>query len=234
MRRRRAKKRGQQELFPKNPKGAGRPKMKFGASEPHRERPKLAMTDPVHVTIRAVREVGTLRRRNVYRAVRRALVTTFARDSFRVVHLSIQRDHIHLLVEADDRLALARGMQGFQISAAKHINRSMTRRRRGTVFPDRYHATIIDSRKQARHALAYVLNNWRKHRDPLARAYRIDPYSTAASFDGWRDLADAARYFPSTYDPLPAFAPRTWYLRDGWRRYGRIATRERPGARAPA
>ena len=33
----------------------------------------------------------------------------------------------------------------------------------GKVFPDRYHAQIIRTPRQARHALAYVLNNWRKH-----------------------------------------------------------------------
>jgi hypothetical protein len=47
---------------------------------------------------------------------------------------------VHLLVEADNKLALSRGMQSFQISAAKHINREfslkmrLTDRRRGNVF----------------------------------------------------------------------------------------------------
>jgi len=41
-------------------------------------------------------------------------------------------------------------MQGFQISAAKHLNAAISKgkpgpRRRGTVFPDRYHAEIITS-----------------------------------------------------------------------------------------
>jgi hypothetical protein len=71
---------------------------------------------------------------------------------------------VHLLVEADDKDALASGMQGFQISAAKHLNAALSRgkpgqRRRGSVFPDRYHAEIITSPRQARHAIAYVLLN---------------------------------------------------------------------------
>src|SRR6266508_1457189 len=45
---------------------------------------------------------------------------------------------IELVVEANDRIALARGMQGFQVAAAKHLNR--LRGRKGTVFADRYRA----------------------------------------------------------------------------------------------
>jgi hypothetical protein len=38
---------------------------------------------------------------------------------------------VHLLVEAKDKAALARGMQGFQISAAKQLNRAISKRRPG-------------------------------------------------------------------------------------------------------
>src|SRR5579862_3192678 len=222
----------QQELFRHGGKrkGAGRPASGPRSSEKHKRRPALRASEPVHVVLRATEDVGMLRRRQVYQAIRKALVTTFARDNFRVVHLSIQRDHVHLLGAASDRIALARGMQAFQISAAKHINATMTRngkRRRGTVFPDRYHSKIINSRRGARHALAYVLNNWRKHREPLVREYAVDPFSTAIHFDGWRDLH--ATGFPASYEPLPVWRPKTWLLRDGWRPYGLVATTERPG-----
>jgi REP element-mobilizing transposase RayT len=75
------------------------------------------------------------------------------------VHISIQKTHIHMLVEADNKLAMSRGMQSFMISAAKHINRAfsdkmkLSNRRRGPVFADRYHQEIIETPGQARHAL---------------------------------------------------------------------------------
>jgi REP element-mobilizing transposase RayT len=59
----------------------------------------------VHVVLRAADDIGTLRRPQVYHAIRKALLATFTRDDFRVVHLSIQRDHVHLLGEASDRMA---------------------------------------------------------------------------------------------------------------------------------
>ncbi len=213
----------------------GRPPKGPRSSERHETRPRLRPDQPVHVTIRTVPALHSLRRRHAYRAIREALITSFARESFRVVHVSIQRTHVHLLVEATDRIALARGMQGFQISAARHLNAAA--RRRGTVFPDRYHSEIIRTPRQARHALAYVLNNWRRHREHLhaRRTWRVDPFSSGATFTGWRELAHSATLWPlpPTYDPLPVWPPKTWLLTTGWRRYRLLATSETPGAFRP-
>lgn len=83
----------------------------------------------------------------------------------------------------------------YSTSAAKRILRGEgALRRRGTVFPDRFHQEIITTPKQARHALAYVLNNWRKHgedRWEFATGWNVDPYSTGAHFDGWKEREDA-------------------------------------------
>jgi REP element-mobilizing transposase RayT len=140
---------------------AGRKPKGHRAGSPHKARPELKARHPVHVVLRVIGAVGNLRRRFTYRAVREATLTTARREDFRIVHVSIQRTHVHLLVEADGKRALASGMQGFQISAAKHLNTAISKgkpgpRRRGTVFPDRYHAEIITSPTQARHALSYA------------------------------------------------------------------------------
>ncbi len=85
-------------------------------------------------------------------AVRRALRTSLARGDFRIVELAVCARAIELVVEADDRLALARGMQGFEVAAAKHFNRATARR--GTVFADRYRARALATRLAVRAALA--------------------------------------------------------------------------------
>ena len=106
--------------------------------------------------MRVVREVGSLRRREMYKALREATITAAMRERLRIVHVSLQRDHVHMIVEAENKAALAKGMQGFMISAAKHINRGLgdgARRRRGKVFNDRYHVEVITSPTQARHAI---------------------------------------------------------------------------------
>jgi REP element-mobilizing transposase RayT len=223
-------------------RGAGRPPKGKRPGAPHKARPFLHERYPVHVTLRAVSAVGKLRRRCVYKAIREATLTTARREDFRIVHLSIQHDHIHLLVEAKHKEALARGMQGFQISAAKYINAAISKDRpgpprRGTVFPDRYHAVIITSPTQARHALSYVLNNWRKHQEdrksPMSN-WTVDWFSSAIMFPGWAEYGDAAFFWrwPDTYDPLITYQPQTWLLRVGWRRGGPpISCHETPSAR---
>ncbi|MBX3155039.1 MAG: transposase [Deltaproteobacteria bacterium] len=189
-----------------------------------------------------------LRKRHMYRALREATLTVARRElnfaehgAFRIVHVSIQRTHVHLLVEADHKMALSRGMQSFQISAAKHINREysakarLPRRRRGAVFPDRFHQEIITSPRQTRHALAYVLNNWRKHREDRSAdpRWNVDPFSTGVLFDGWKPHAEDALMWRwrDTYDPLVVYRPRSWLLREGWRRHGLLAFGEVPGPR---
>ena len=236
----------QQELFPPRGgkrRGAGRPPKGKRAGAPHKQRPFLHARYPVHVTLRVVAAVGKLRRRGVYQAIREATLTTARREDFRIVQLSIQHDHIHLLVEADDKRALAVGMQGFQISAAKHLNAAISKgkpgpRRRGTVFPDRYHAEIITSPTQARHALSYVANNWRKHREDQygpASSWKLDWFSSSITFPGWAEYGDEPFLWrgPPTYDPLMVFQPRTWLLREGWRKSGSgsISCREVPSAK---
>ncbi|HEX7843170.1 MAG TPA: transposase, partial [Kofleriaceae bacterium] len=112
-------------------RGAGRPPKGKRAGSPHKARPFLHARYPVHVVLRVVGAVGSLRRRCVYQAVREATLTTARRENFRIVHLSIQRTHLHLLVETNPKDALASGMQGFQISAAKHLNAAISKGKPG-------------------------------------------------------------------------------------------------------
>ena len=220
-------------------KGAGRPPRGPRSSEPHKTRPFHAKPHPVHVVIRVERDLGTLRRRDAWQAIRWATIITAKRGNFHIVHASVQRTHVHLMIEADDRMALARGMQGFQISAAKRINRAVSARRsaprKGRVFCDRYHARALKSPLSVRHAVAYVLNNWRHHREPLEQrhhGWRIDPYSSGYFFDGWRERhgIPIIKLPPNSYDPLFTWRPRTWLLSTGWRRHGAIGMREVPGS----
>jgi REP-associated tyrosine transposase len=221
-------------------RGAGRPPKGPRPGERHERRPVHDARHPVHVVLRAVTAVGNLRRRRVYQAIREATRVAARRADFRIVHLSIQRTHVHLLVEAKTKAALASGMQGFQISAAKHLNAAISKgrpgpRRRGAVFPDRYHAVVIDSPRQARHALSYVINNWRKHaedRGEVTRRWDVDWYSSGAMFPDWKEQGTNgfARCRPPELAPMVVGAPRTWLLREGWKRHGAISCREVPSA----
>ena len=209
--------------------GAGRKKSPLRRHDPpHRVRPELSHRHPVHVVLRAAEGVRRLRQAVTYRAIRRVLGRYLGHSDFRVVHISIQHNHLHLLVEAADRRVLTRRMQSFAINAARALNR--TDGRRGKVFAYRYHATQVRTPRQARCALAYVLNNWRHHREDrvMGRAFEatIDPYSSGLSFTGW-----SGRRFlvPEGYLPLPVSPPATDLLRSQWTRFGHIDAFECPG-----
>jgi REP element-mobilizing transposase RayT len=178
--------------------------------------------------MRVLPVAGHLRHPFVYGGVRNALITIGKHEDCRVVHLSIQHDHIHLLVEADDREALSRGMRAFQISLAKRINRllatSTRPKRRGQIFADRYESFVLETPRAVRAALVYVLNAWRRFL-PISSPKALDEYSTALLFDGWKDPItdrDTSQLFP-----LVVWPARTSLLTTAWRTAGgKIARNE--------
>jgi hypothetical protein len=216
---------------------AGRKPKGERPSERHERRADIDARHPQHVTLRVIRGVGWLRTSKAYRAIRHALAVSLDAEheagAFRIVHFSLQGDHLHLICEAEHKLALARGVQGFQISAAKHLNRELGRST-GQVFPDRYFSESITTVARARHTLAYVLNNWRKHRQVRATpglfGGRIDPFSSAIWFAGVRERSQPIA-IPSDYDPPRIAAPQTWLLREGYKRARPISVLEVPGPR---
>ncbi|MDB4953449.1 MAG: hypothetical protein JWO36_1018 [Myxococcales bacterium] len=209
--------------------GAGRKRSGKRHDAPHRVRPHLAITNPVHVVLRVKKDLPRLRRLDTYTAIRRVLTRCLGKDDFRVVHLSIQGTHIHFLIEATGESALTHGMQSLAIRAARELNKELGRT--GKVFEFRYHATQIQTSRHARHALAYVLNNWRRHREDVVsvRTMRaaIDPYSSGVAFRGW--VGSPVYAIPKGYDPLPVSHARTWLLTVGWKQHGAIDTFEVPG-----
>jgi hypothetical protein len=238
--RRSRKRHVQQELFRRGGKrrGAGRKPKGARAGSPHQTRPTIRPHHALHIVLRVVSAVGNMRRRLLYKAMRDATITAGLRERIRIVHISLQRTHVHMLVEADNTIALARGMQGFQVSAARNINTALGvdkyRRRRGPVFADRYHLEVITSPTRARRALSYILNNWRKHREDregLARTWLVDPFSSGISFPDWKELEDKDVMWPirDGYEPLFVRRPASWLLREGWKLGGgSISARDVP------
>ncbi len=219
--------------------GAGRkPKGKRPGAR-HETRPEHDRHHPVHVTIRIVGNVGGMRRKDIYMALREATIVTAKRQDFRTIHMSIQRDHIHLIVEAENKVALSKGVRGFSISAARQINRAITarggERRTGKVISDRFHARPLTSPRAVRHTIAYVLSNWRHHGEDqtgVARTWKVDPFSSGPLFFDWKELEDSPVLWPlrPTYHPLIVLRPRTWLLAMGWKRFHPlISVHEVPG-----
>jgi REP element-mobilizing transposase RayT len=211
--------------------GAGRLRHEDNLRDPkHAKRPTLSPDHPVHVIVRPGWWIDRLRNGRAYDAIRTVLFAMLGDADFRVCHISIQHKHIHLIVEAKDEAALSAGMQRFTSSVARAFNNIAGLR--GRVFPHRYTAKQIRTARYARSAIAYVLNNWRRHNEhlkPSEQSFgaRLDRYASGITFDGWAGIE--GWLIPPDYEPLPVATPQTWLLTEGWRAYGEIDTCERPG-----
>ena len=200
---------------------------------PHDTRAEVDERFPMHVTLRVREGLESLRKLEVFAVVREALERgkTGARRTrdkrnaqcrqFRLNQFSVQSNHLHLIVEASDRVTLARGMQGLAIRMAKALNRLWGRR--GKVFAERYHALALRSARQIRNALRYVLNNALKHGRRFF-SNRPDPCSSGAWFDGWLNLPARSLEEPR----CPVVAARGFLQRVGWRRFGLLDPGECP------
>ncbi|MEM8606885.1 MAG: transposase [Myxococcota bacterium] len=199
--------------------GAGRPKSSDKVG--HDTRPVLPHSVPVHVTMRFDRRLR-LRSGRLYGVILRAIGAAQGRFSMRVLHWSVQHGHVHLIVEARHRRSLSKGMQGLSIRISKGINRAMGRLR-GRVLVDRYHAVQLGTPRQVRHALAYVLNNRRRHLRKLGKAQPgrnwVDPFCSG--------LREGVVF--QALGQAPSAAPRTWLAGVGWKRHGPVRVTEVPG-----
>lgn len=140
-------------------KGAGRrplpPSQRHTA---HRSRGKHCRAHPVHVTLRS--RSFKLREQAVIRTVLGALRAS-NRDWFRVAQYSVQANHIHLIVEAEDARSLSSSMRGLVVRIARRVNRLLGGF--GRFWADRWHGVALTTPSQVRNVLVYVLQNWRKH-----------------------------------------------------------------------
>jgi putative transposase len=205
----------------------GRPK-KAWSSVAHRKRPAHVERHPLHVTWRIAEGLPNLRSPEVMKAFRRAFVAGKSRFGFRLVHYSVQENHAHLVCEAADARALSRGMQGLAIRVAKNVNRALARK--GKVFAERYHSRSLESPREVRNAVVYVLNNVRKHEAGrlVPRNYPkrwLDTGCTSAQhFHGWQGIAHR-----EPDETSEVVAPRAWVLTDGFLVHGRVRPNEVPG-----
>ena len=153
----------------------------------HKKRPAHAARFPIHAVWRVREDVPRLRRKGLIAAIRDALHACGGK--VRVVHYSVQGNHIHLVVEAADERAMSRGMQGLAVRIARAINRAAARK--GRVFADHYFARELKTPAEVRRAVRDVLDNFVLHA-------RLGPQTDACA-------GSLAR-------------PRTWLLTLGWHR----------------
>ena len=192
----------------------------------HLPRPAHDRRHPVHVSMRRVAAAPSLRSERLYKAIV-GQVAEAVRRGIRIIDYSVQNDHLHLIVEADSRQRLARGMQLLFSRIAMAVN--AVAQRSGRLFRDRHHRRALTTPTEVRRAMVYVLFNTRKHdatriETMIQELSWLDERSSVVWFDGW---AEGARPPPSLVaavraraGPCPLTKPRTWLAAVGWKRGG--------------
>jgi putative transposase len=135
-------------------KGAGRKPKGDRPLVPQRQREELASRFPVHVTLRLQKGLASLRSTPARRVIEGAIGAACYRFGTRLVHYSVQSNHLHVIVESEARRTLSRAMQGFAIRLARGLNKLWGRK--GKVFSDRYYDRILSTPREVRSALGYV------------------------------------------------------------------------------
>jgi len=203
--------------------GAGRPKGR--TSVPHEEREEFPARYPILVTWRLQAELPSLRHARYAEVILDGIAASHT-STFRITDYSIQTNHLHFAIEAQDAVVLADGMQSLAGRIVHRLNRAM--RRTGPLFDERYHSRSLRTPREVKNALRYVINNVRHHAADKHIFFHpdwIDPFSSGAWFDGWRGALD-----PHTAPVRRVAAdPHTWLRRVGWRRWGLLDFGEIPG-----
>jgi REP element-mobilizing transposase RayT len=202
--------------------GSGRKPKGKKAGVPHGSRGGVTRHYPVHVTLKLRRELGRMRTKDRLAVLRRAFAAGCTRPGFRITDWSLMNDHVHVIVEADDGTRLGAGIKGLCVRIARGLNRVLAHH--GRVFADRYHAHVLTTPREVRNAVAYVMNNARRHGLALPRR-RADAFTSWSSFDGWHATPANA---PESDGLVVAARPRSWLRRVGWRQRGLIRLDEVP------
>jgi REP element-mobilizing transposase RayT len=210
-------------------RNAGRkPRAGQRSSVAHAKRPVHKGRHPVHITLRAKPGLPSFRQQLVVRVFTEVLRDQRRRrykDDFRVIHFSIQSNHLHLIVEADTERAKGRyeplrsGVSGLEIAFARRLNRMLCRK--GKVWADRYHRRDLKTPTETAIGLSYVFNNYTHHGEYSYGEGVLDLYASGLVFDGWEGPH-------ATADPSdrwwrwPVYRAQTWLASRGYLKHGRL------------
>jgi REP element-mobilizing transposase RayT len=155
--------------------GAGRKRI-HSKGVAHRVREKVHMRHAMHVNFKYR---TTIRHKKGLSLLKRAILNARKKGP-RVIHFSLQSNHIHMILEAQDNAILTRGMRSLTVTIAKGLGK-------GRVQLERYHLHVLKTLAATRNAVHYVLFNEQKH-SGLKKAY-VDGFSSLGVVKDLKNLA---------------------------------------------
>jgi REP element-mobilizing transposase RayT len=182
---------------------SGRMRIK-SAGVAHRSREKVSMRTPVHINLKLSH---SLRNGTGIAALRRSVEN--ARKYLKILHYSLETNHIHLIIEAKDNEHLEMGMRSFTNTFVKMIGK-------GSLQKERYHLHVLRTREEVRNAFRYVIMNHLNH--TKMNSIKADLFSSLHTLD----LKETARLYQVSIietkklRPVDLDQPSSWLAKQGF------------------
>ncbi len=194
----------------------------------------------MHITVKARKGLPSFRSQRIHNMMLKVLrnqiyVMRKYTQAFKVAHFSIQTNHIHIMIEANDTKTLRSGVSGLVIAFARQLAKLLGRKK-CKVWAERFHSRELHAPRDVRNVLSYIFQNY-KHHEITHGTGIVDRYSSARWFDGWYQEVlitipiDESAYMrgPPAWIPSTAGQPRTWLLGTGWKeKHGKLNMMDRP------
>lgn len=141
----------------------------------HRSREKVTTRTPVHINFKYRTPI---KNKQCLKLLKKAIVNARS-HGLRIIHFSLQSNHIHLLIESESNEILTRGMRSLTVTIAKGL-------KAGRVQLERYHLHVLRTIREAKNAAQYVLFNQQKHE--RGTYSKVDRYSSLLSLERAAEL----------------------------------------------
>lgn len=164
-----------------NIKGAGRPAIHDRGIR-HIARDEIRRLTPLHLTVKIEKQKAGLRNKSILKTLHTSIKKA-RQKGLKIIHYTLEYDHIHLLVESDNNETLGRGMQSFGISFSKGINK--IKATKGKVFKTRYHFRKLKTPKEVKNAINYIFGNSIKHKNAISV---VSPYNSLVAVENFSNL----------------------------------------------
>lgn len=141
-----------------NPKNAGRPALHDRGIR-HIKREEIRRESPLHLTLKLIR--ADIQNKIILKALRHAIIRARL-QGLKIIHYSLEYDHVHLYAESRGNKILAKAMKALGVSFVKKINRHF--KSKGSCYKTRYHLRILKSAREVKNVINYIFKNGIKHK----------------------------------------------------------------------
>jgi putative transposase len=131
--------------------GAGRKRI-HSKGVSHHKREAVSKRVPQHINFKFN---CSIRNKDSLKLLKRSIKNA-QKMGLKIIHFSLQSNHIHLITEAENNDVLTQGMRALTITFAKGLNK-------GRVQLERYHLHVLKTLREIKNAVQYVLFNEQKH-----------------------------------------------------------------------